>query len=186
MKHLTTRSVDYFESWFLERGITDEFFKYIFGTVSTTFRAPFSPIIFKRRQKSLQHISRTWQLTPKLSSLLNSSTGKRKNMFFLFLMVDLLAKINPTCMYSAITGGQYLKGWFTSKSEMDIFPLAWCVGDPPRPPSSSAANTLLRWKTPLLRGVSLLSGVHHAILYGVHNGIGKWQVCSSNGEGAEL
>ena len=29
-------------------------------------------------------------------------------------------------------------------------------------------------------------GGHHTILYSVHNGLGKWLVCSSSGEGAEL
>ena len=42
----------------MERDITVEFFKCTFwGAVSTTFRAPFSPIILERRQKSIQTIS---------------------------------------------------------------------------------------------------------------------------------
>ena len=55
MKLLTTRSVDYlmqqgYDFW--KETLLLSFLKCIFGTVSTTFRAPFSPIIFEKRQKS--------------------------------------------------------------------------------------------------------------------------------------
>ena len=54
MKLLMTRPVGYFESWGHD-------FTQFFLVVSSTFRAPFSPFILERRQKSLQLIS------PKLS-----------------------------------------------------------------------------------------------------------------------
>ena len=53
---------------------------YLFGTVSTTIRAPFTPIILEKRQKSLQPISP--KLTPKLSTLINSSKCKCNIKFF--------------------------------------------------------------------------------------------------------
>ena len=53
--------------WVLEREFLFRFFNVFFGPVSTTFRAPFSPIILQKRQKTLRPIS------PKLgNSHLNS------------------------------------------------------------------------------------------------------------------
>ena len=48
--------------------------KTVFEAVSNTIRAPFTPIIFEKRQKSLRLISR----------LINSTTGKRKHICFTF------------------------------------------------------------------------------------------------------
>ena len=65
-----TAPVDYFVWWshrFLERNITVEFF---------IFKAPSSPIILERI--SMVDISKTRQLTPKLSSF----TGTMENMYF--------------------------------------------------------------------------------------------------------
>ena len=59
-----------------------DYFEFFGGAVSTTFRAPFTPIILERRQKSLQVISHT-KLTPKLSRWINSTTGKKICIFHL-------------------------------------------------------------------------------------------------------
>ena len=68
----------------MERDITVEFFKCIFGAVSTTIRAPFSPITFEKRKKSLSDISKTGQLTLILSRLINTSTRGKNVGFFGF------------------------------------------------------------------------------------------------------
>ena len=53
----------------MERDITDEFF----GAVSTTFRAPFTPII-SEKNKSQNNISKTTQVTPEqFYGLINST-----------------------------------------------------------------------------------------------------------------
>ena len=56
----------------------------VFSNVFDTFRAPFSPIILERRQKSLRLISPKIGNTAKQSRWINSTTGERTNMYFGF------------------------------------------------------------------------------------------------------
>ena len=72
--------------------------------MSTTLIVPFTPIIFERRQKSL------WPISPKQvtqqSRLINSTTGKRKNMWYwfwgelsLYVRVDqIISTLNRVCL----------------------------------------------------------------------------------------
>ena len=50
---------------------------YFLGAVITTLRAPFGDYIGEKAENSTDDISKTRQLTPKLSRLINSTTGKK-------------------------------------------------------------------------------------------------------------
>ena len=74
MKMLTTGSVDYFlKQGFLERDITVEHNKQ--STILSYY-------IREKAEILTAAISKTRQLTPKLSRLINSSTDNRKCMYF--------------------------------------------------------------------------------------------------------
>ena len=71
----------------MERDIINGFFQmHFFGTFGTTLRASLSPIILEEEKAEIStaDISKTRQLTPKESRLINSPTGKRENIYFWF------------------------------------------------------------------------------------------------------
>lgn len=60
---------------------------------------PSSSIISERKHSSPADSSNTWQLTPKQSSWTDGTQGKRKNLFFVYFVVNYSTKseFSPVC-----------------------------------------------------------------------------------------